>query len=36
MPVNFTAQERRIIGAALPSAEGTAYQPAQEDLAAMK
>jgi hypothetical protein len=32
--LNFTAQERRIIGAALQSMEGTACQPATEDLSA--
>ena len=34
MTLHFTAQERRIIGAALPTMEGTAYQPEREDLAA--
>ena len=34
MTLHFTAQERRIIGAALPSMEGTSYQPEREDLAA--
>jgi hypothetical protein len=28
----LTARERQIIRAALPSSEGTVYQPAQEDL----
>jgi hypothetical protein len=34
MALSFTAQERRIIGSALPSMEGTSYQPAEEDLEA--